>query len=86
MLTIKNDKLEEKNYKLLINLNNQIEYKNQIIYTSQLQERNNIAQEIHDKLGHSISGSLMQLEAAKLIMDKDSNQSKDYYSKHNKCT
>jgi signal transduction histidine kinase len=76
LLTIKNDKLEEKNYRLLINLNNQMEYKNQIIYTSQLQERNKIAQEIHDKLGHSISGSLMQLEAAKLIMDKDSNQSK----------
>ena len=47
-----------------------MEYNKQIIYTSQLQERNNIAQEIHDKLGHSISGSLMQLEAAKLIMDK----------------
>lgn len=75
-LTIKNDELKEKNYRLLISLNNQMEYKNQMIYTSQLQERNNIAQEIHDKLGHSISGSLMQLEAAKLIMDKDSNQSK----------
>ncbi|MBW9149617.1 two-component sensor histidine kinase [Clostridium sp. CM028] len=75
-LTIKNDELKEKNYRLLMSLNNQMEYKNQIIYTSQLQERNNIAQEIHDKLGHSISGSLMQLEAAKLIMDKDSNQSK----------
>jgi len=76
ILTIKNDKLKEKNYRLLTNLNNQMEYKNQIIYTSQLQERNNIAQEIHDKLGHSISGSLMQLEAARLIMDKDSNHSK----------
>lgn len=76
LLTIKNDRLQEKNYRLLTNLNNQMEYKNQIIYTSQLKERNKIAQEIHDKLGHSISGSLMQLEAANLIMDKDSNQSK----------
>ena len=76
ILTIKNDKLEEKNYRLLTNFNNQMECKNQIIYTSQLEERNKIAQEIHDKLGHSISGSLMQLEAARLIMDKDSNQSK----------
>ena len=76
-LTNKNDKLKEKNYRLLTKLNNQMEYKKQIIYTSQLQERNNIAQKIHDKLGHSISGSLMQLEAAKLIMDKDSEQSKD---------
>jgi len=75
-LTIKNDELKEKNYRLQSNLNNKMEYKKQIIYTSQLLERNNIAQEIHDKLGHSISGSLMQLEAARLIMDKDSNQSK----------
>jgi len=75
-LTIKNDELKKKNYRILTNLNDQIEYKNQLIYTSQLQERNNIAQEIHDKLGHSISGSLIQLEAARLIMDKDSNQSK----------
>lgn len=75
-LTTGNDSLKEKNYKLLTMLNDQIEYKKQIIYTSQLQERNNIAQEIHDKLGHSISGSLMQLEAAKLLVDRDSNQSK----------
>ncbi|MBU3101580.1 two-component sensor histidine kinase [Clostridium sp. DSM 17811] len=75
-LTKCNDSLKEKNYELRAKLNDQIEYKKQIIYTSQLQERNNIAQEIHDKLGHSISGSLMQLEAAKLLVDKDSNKSK----------
>ncbi|MCB2357027.1 sensor histidine kinase [Clostridium estertheticum] len=75
-LTICNDSLKEKNYKLRAKLNDQIEYKKQIIYTSQLKERNNIAQEIHDKLGHSISGSLMQLEAAKLLVDKDSSKSK----------
>ena len=71
-----NDSLKEKNYRVLTKLYDQIEYKKQIIYTSKLQERNNIAQEIHDELGHSISGSLMQLEAAKLLVDKDSNQSK----------
>ncbi len=75
-LSVSCDELKEKNYKLLTDLNNEIEYKNQIIYTSQLEERNKITQEIHDKLGHSISGSLMQLEAANLIMDKDSQQSK----------
>lgn len=75
-LTRKNDTLEDKNYRLLVNLNNRMEYNSQIVYTSQLQERNKIAQEIHDKLGHSISGSLMQLEAAKVIMDKDNSQSK----------
>ena len=71
-----NEKLKEKNNKLIIDVNNQILYKHQIIYTSQLEERNKIAQEIHDKIGHSITGSLMQLEAAKLIMDIDNKSSK----------
>lgn len=30
-----------------------------------------MAQEIHDRVGHAISGSLMQLEAARLLMEKD---------------
>ena len=72
-----NERLQEKSNRLSNDLSNKILYKHQIIYTSQLEERNKIAQEIHDKLGHSISGSLMQLEAARLIMDKDSVQSKD---------
>ncbi|MBC8063174.1 MAG: two-component sensor histidine kinase [Clostridiaceae bacterium] len=72
-----NESLKEKNNELTVDLDNQILFKHQIIYTSQLEERNKIAQEIHDKLGHSISGSLMQLEAAKLIMDIDSIKSKD---------
>lgn len=70
------EKLQEKNNRLVIDLNNEILIKDQIIYTSQLEERNKIAQEIHDKLGHSISGSLMQLEAAKLIMETDNVKSK----------
>ncbi len=35
-----------------------------------LEERNRIAQAMHDKLGHSINGSLYQLEAAKLLVEK----------------
>jgi len=70
-----NEKLKEKSNKLVIDLNNQIQYKHQMLYSYQLEERNKIAQEIHDKLGHSISGSLMQLEAAKLIMNTDSVKS-----------
>ena len=71
------EKLQQRNNKLIIDLNNQSIYKHQIIYTSQLEERNKIAQEIHDRLGHSISGSLMQLEVVKLIMGTDSIKSKD---------
>ncbi|WP_163194162.1 histidine kinase [Clostridium thermarum] len=50
------------------------EYKGQLIYAKQLEERNIIAQEIHDSLGHAITGSVMQLEAVKLLLDKDKDK------------
>lgn len=43
-------------------------------YQSQLEERNQIAQQLHDELGHTLSGSTMQLEAAKLVMQQDPKQ------------
>ncbi|MEW9095726.1 MAG: histidine kinase [Clostridiaceae bacterium] len=51
------------------------EYESQIIYTSKLEERNKIAQEIHDKIGHTLSGSILQLQASKMIMEKDKEKS-----------
>lgn len=36
-----------------------------------LQERAELSQTLHDKLGHNINGSIYQLEAAKVIMEKD---------------
>jgi signal transduction histidine kinase len=69
------EKVKEANYNLMLKVENDIQYREQIKYTSQIEERNKIAQEIHDKLGHSISGSIMQLEAAKLLMDKDREKS-----------
>ena len=41
-----------------------------------LEERSNLAQALHDKLGHNIHGSIYQLEAIKLLMDKDPEKSK----------
>ncbi|MBZ9688965.1 histidine kinase dimerization/phosphoacceptor domain-containing protein [Clostridium estertheticum] len=43
---------------------------------SQLEERNKIAQEIHDNIGHTLSGGIMQLEGAKLLLDIDLPKSK----------
>lgn len=40
-------------------------------YTASIEERNRIAARIHDQIGHGISGSIIMLEAAMLIM-KDS--------------
>lgn len=45
---------------------NMLEAENQV-----LSERAALSQTLHDKLGHSINGSIYQLEAAKLLMDKD---------------
>jgi len=36
-----------------------------------LEERSRLSQTLHDKLGHSINGSIYQLEAIKLLMKKD---------------
>jgi len=65
------DTLRESNYSLNEKLTRDSEYERQVKYSSQLEERNKIAQEIHDRIGHSISGSLMQLEAAKLLINND---------------
>jgi signal transduction histidine kinase len=38
---------------------------------TRLKERADIAQKLHDTLGHSLTGSIMQLDAAKLLLDED---------------
>jgi signal transduction histidine kinase len=70
------DELREKNYNLVNNIDKGARYSNQIKYFSQLEERNKIAQEIHDKIGHTISASLMQLEAARLLLDIDRDKAR----------
>lgn len=66
-----NDQLKEAENLLRIKLKKEQETDKQSRYTMQLEERNKIAQEIHDKVGHTISGSLMQLEAVKLLVEED---------------
>ena len=62
------DRLED----LAGKLNAGNEYEAQLRYLSQIEERNSIAQSIHDKVGHTLAGSIIQLEAAGMIIDKDS--------------
>lgn len=66
-----NDKLREKIDALYGRLDKGAEYESQVKYLSQLEERNNLAQSIHDKVGHTLAGSLIQLEAASMIIDSD---------------
>ena len=41
-----------------------------------LEEKARLSQALHDKLGHSINGSIYQLEASKVLMDKQPEESK----------
>jgi signal transduction histidine kinase len=55
--------LEKANKKL-------IEYSSLVKDKTQLEERNRIARDIHDSLGHSLTGMNLQLEAAAKLWDK----------------
>lgn len=70
-LKSQNDELRKSIYSLHNKIDKSIELEKQVRYTAQLEERNKISQKIHDNIGHTISGSLMQLEAAKVLIYKD---------------
>lgn len=56
-------------------LKKEIEKKGIYFENKMLEEKSKIYQSLHDKLGHSINGSLYQLEACKVLIDKDKNKS-----------
>ncbi|MGL4799568.1 MAG: sensor histidine kinase [Cellulosilyticaceae bacterium] len=45
--------------------------KKDIAQMTKIAERNQIAQKLHDKVGHVLAGSIMQLEAVKIIVKQD---------------
>ncbi|MFL6560067.1 MAG: sensor histidine kinase, partial [Bacillus sp. (in: firmicutes)] len=65
------DSMRKKLQKLTKNINENTEYIRQSEYTFKLEERNRISQEIHDKIGHSMTGALFQMEASKRLMETD---------------
>ncbi|MCM3783160.1 histidine kinase [Neobacillus mesonae] len=52
------------------------EFLKQSEYTIKLEERNRLSQRIHDEVGHSMAGALIQMEASKRLLS--SNQAKAY--------
>lgn len=56
----KENRMKEQLRKSLLSAENQV-----------LEERTQLSQTLHDKLGHNINGSVYQLEAVKLLMEKD---------------
>jgi signal transduction histidine kinase len=69
-----NEKLKDQNDELNMRLEAGSEYESQLRYLSQLEERNSMAQKIHDRVGHTIAGSIIQLEAAGMIIGKDQDR------------
>ncbi len=63
--------------KLSKNLNENKEFIRQSEYTFKLEERNRLAQVFHDKIGHSMTGALIQMEAAKRLLDIDKGKAQD---------
>lgn len=72
-----NERLRDRNEELIGRLDAGSEYESQMRYLSQIEERNSIAQKIHDKVGHTLAGSIIQLEAAELILEKDRDKAGD---------
>lgn len=50
-------------------------YDTTLTYTTRLEERQLITQQLHDELGHVLSGNTMQLEAALLMLDHEPKKS-----------
>lgn len=58
------DQLRKTNYELEATKSRLYEYSKQVEKVSQLEERNRISRELHDSIGHSLTGILMQVDAA----------------------
>ncbi|MGG7164661.1 sensor histidine kinase [Clostridium ihumii] len=55
-------------------INKEIKYRNQALYTKDLEIRNELAGKVHDRVGHTIAGSIMQLEACKIVLKSDDKE------------
>ncbi|MCF7616186.1 sensor histidine kinase [Bacillus sonorensis] len=71
------DQTRKDMHKLTKTLHVNKEFIRQSEYTFKLEERNRLSQEIHDKIGHSMTGALIQLEAAKRLLDTDKNKASE---------
>lgn len=65
------DKMRVEQEKLRKQLNENQEFIRVSEYTYKLEERSRLSQEIHDGIGHSMTGALIQMEAAKRLLYSD---------------
>lgn len=65
------DSMRKNLQKVTKSLNENNEFIRQSEYTFKLEERNRLAQVFHDKIGHTMTGALIQMEAAKRLLGSD---------------
>lgn len=70
-----NEQMHRELDRLTQRLSENNEYIRQFEYMFKLEERNRLSQEIHDKIGHSMTGALIQMEAAKRLMTTNPDKS-----------
>ncbi|MCM3261257.1 histidine kinase [Paenibacillus lautus] len=70
-----NEQMHRELDRLTQRLSENNEYIRQFEYMFKLEERNRLSQEIHDKIGHSMTGALIQMEAAKRLMVSNPDKS-----------
>ncbi|MBB6284576.1 sensor histidine kinase [Geobacillus subterraneus] len=70
------DQLRSDLHRLTRSVNEYHQYIKQSEYMLQLEERNRLSQRIHDQIGHSLTGALIQMEASKRLMDGDREKAK----------
>ena len=70
-LDLVNDDQRKRIYNLQKKLSEERDIQEQVLYTARLEERNKISARLHDKIGHTISGTLLQLEASKIVFKND---------------
>lgn len=74
------DRIEEmqvERRQLMSRLEENNEYIRQSEYTYKLEARNRLSQEIHDQIGHSMTGALIQMEAAKRLLRSDPDKANE---------
>jgi signal transduction histidine kinase len=75
------DKERKYNYELEITKRKLMNAAEETVHIAEIKERNRIARELHDNIGHSIAGVLMILQASNKLFGKDDLKAKELLEK-----
>lgn len=71
------EKMREDLQRLARSLSENNEYIRQSEYTIKLEERSRLSQQIHDDVGHAMAGALIQMEAARRLLQTDRDKASE---------